>query len=61
MDIILFFNGLTFSYSKYNIFQGWIYLENKISKNQWKISETIYTHFQKVPIYTFIDHVLQIL
>ena len=26
-------------------YQGWFWLENKITENQWKIAETIYTPF----------------
>jgi hypothetical protein len=39
------------SNKKNNLFinnQGWLWLENKITENQWIIAETIYTPFQKV-------------
>jgi hypothetical protein len=41
-------------------YHGWFWLENKITENQWKITETIYTHFQKVLFFNSSDHVIQL-
>ena len=44
--------------------QGWFYLENKITENQWKIAETIYTPFNIVhfwPVQTVFNNFRQFL
>jgi hypothetical protein len=32
----------------WQLVQGWFWLGNKITENQWKIDENIYTHFWPV-------------
>ena len=37
--------GLIIKKRKFIIVQGWLWLENKITENQWKIAKIIYTPY----------------
>jgi hypothetical protein len=41
--------------------KGWFWLENKLTENQWKIAETIYTPLQIGHFFSCSDHILQLL